>query len=321
MTGNRLTINNSQNPLLKSIDDIINRARDISNSGEPYCLAVAAAHDAAVIDAAILCQKEGIARCMLFGKPNEIKNILEKHDSDASEFEIVAAKSDRESAEGVASAASSGKANVILKGQIKTSELLRQILKKEYGLRRKGLLSHVAMQSMGTYPKLLGITDGGMVIKPTFEQKIEIIRNAVLVSRAVGVEVPRVAVLSPIDYIVEAFPDTFEAAALSKMAERQQIKNCIVDGPMSFDTAIWSQAVEYQDIHSPVAGQADILVTSSIEEGNILAKSLIQFSNASFAGIILGARIPIALVSRADDAYNKLASVALAVVVAHFIRK
>jgi len=316
-----LTLRKGDIPLLKSIDDIISRAREISNSGEPYCLAVAAAHDIAAIEAAVLCQSEGIARCMLFGNEKKIESLLNKQGANPSEFEIISTRSDKESADGVASAASSGKANVILKGIISTSVLLRQILKKEYGLRRRGLLSHVAMQSMGTYPKLLGITDGGMVIKPSFEQKVEIVRNSVMVSRAVGVEVPRIAVLSPIDYIVEAFNDTFEAAALSKMAERQQIKNCIVDGPMSLDTAIWPQAVEYQDIHSPVAGQADILVTSSIEEGNILAKSLIQFSNANFAGVISGARIPIALVSRADDAYNKLASVALAVVVAHFLGK
>jgi len=321
LTRYKLTLKNGDVPLLKTIDDIIDRAREISYGSEPYCLAIAAAHDIAAVEAAILCQKEGIARCMLFGKSKKIKSLLEEQGATPSEFEIVSTRSDKESADGVAMAASEGKANVILKGIISTSVLLRQILNKDYGLRRRGLLSHTAILSMSNYPKLLSLTDGGMVIKPTFDQKVEIIRNSVMVSRAVGVEVPRVAALSPIDYIVQAFPDTFEAAALSKMAERGQIENCIVDGPMSLDTAVWPPAVAYQKIKSPVAGQADILLTNSIEEGNILAKSLIQFSEAKFAGVIVGARIPIALVSRADDAYNKLASVALSVVVAHFIRK
>jgi len=308
-------------PLLKTVDDIIKRAREISNEGEPYCVAIASAHDKAVIGAAILCKKESIAKCLLYGKSSKIERLLEKQGENAAEYEIIHTDTDTQSAARAAYAASKGKANVILKGILSTSILLHQILKKEFGLRRRGLLSHTAMLSMRTYPKLLALTDGGMVIKPTFEQKIEIIRNSVLLCRAVGIEVPKVAVLSPIDYVVEAFPDTFEAAALSKMAERRQIRHCIIDGPMSFDTAVWSQAVEYQEIVSPVAGQADILVTSSIEEGNILTKTLIQFSDAAFAGVILGARVPIALVSRADEAYNKLASIALAVVVSHYIHR
>jgi len=306
-------------PLLLSIEDIMERAREISGSGEPYRVAVAAAHDDAVIEAIVNSQKEGIADGLLFGNAPKITSLIEQYEGNPNDFTIINTENDDESGDRAAYAASKKEANVILKGILSTGKLLRNVLKKEYGLRRKGLLSHTAVLSPDRYPKLLGLTDGGMVIRPTFEQKIEMIRNAALVSWSLGITKPKVAVLTPIDHILKTFPETFEAAALSKMAERGQIKSVIVDGPMSFDTAVWPQAAKYQGIDSPVAGQADIVLTNSIEEGNILAKSLIQFGGAGFAGVIVGANVPIALVSRADAAYNKLASIALSVVVAHYI--
>lgn len=308
-------------PLLQSMDDIIHRARALSAAGEPYRVAVAAAHDDAVIEAVVNSQKEGIAESLLFGKAPRIREMIEQNGGNPNQFNITATENDEESADRAAAAAAQGEANVILKGILNTSTLLKNVLKTKYGLRRKGLLSHTAILSPRNYPRLLGVTDGGMVVRPNFDQKVEIIRNASLVGWALGITKPRIAVLTPLDYIVQAFPETFEAAALSKMAERGQIRNCIVDGPMSFDTAVWPQAVKYQGIASSVAGQADIVLAGSIEEGNILAKSLIQFAEAGFAGVIVGANIPIALVSRADPGFFKLASIALAVVVAHYIKK
>ncbi len=306
-------------PLLLSLRDIIDRAREISSEGEPYKVAVAAAHDDAVIEAAVNSHKEGIAESLLIGNETAICELLEKYNANPKDFNIIGTENDEESGERAAIAASQGEANVILKGILSTGTLLRNVLRKEFGLRRKGLLSHTAILSPQKYPKLLGLTDGGMVITPTFSQKVEIIRNAVLVGWALGIPKPKVAVLTPIDHVVEAFPETFQAAALSKMSERGQIRKCIIDGPMSFDTAVWKLAAKYQRIDSPVAGQADIVLVGSIEEGNILAKSLIQFGGAGFGGVIIGANVPIALVSRADNAFNKLASIALAVVVAHYI--
>jgi phosphotransacetylase len=302
------------------MDDIVHRAREISNTGEPHRVAVAAAHDDAVVDAAISAHEEGVAESILVGNAVQIIGLLEERGRKASEFTIIKTESDEESAEKVGELVSAGKADVILKGIISTPKLLKIILKQKYDIRRKGLLTHSAVLSPKRYPKLLTVTDGGMVIKPTFEQKVEIIRNAVVVGWSLGIEIPKVAVLATIDYVLEDFPETFEAAALSKMAEREQIKSCAIDGPMSFDTAIWKDAVEYQGIKSEVAGQADICVAGSIEEGNILAKSLIQFAGAAFAGIIVGAKVPISLVSRSDNAYNKMASMALAVVVSHYIK-
>ena len=211
-------------------------------------------------------------------------------------------------------------AEIILKGDLATSKLLHAVLDPKYNLRRKGLLSHVALITPPRYSKSLLITDGGMVIKPDFGQKVEIIRNAVVVARALGVSVPRVAVMTTIDYVEEDFPETFEAAALSKMAQRGQIKSCLIDGPLSFDTAVWQEAADNLGIQSDVAGQADIVVVESIEEGNILAKALAQFGGASFAGVVVGARVPISLVSRADRAFNKMASVALAVVLSSYLK-
>ncbi len=308
-------------PLLTSMEDIIRRAREISSEGEPHKVAVAAAHDDAAVEAVVRSQAEGIAMGVLFGDANKINSLIEAHGGNPADFRVVGTESDDESADLTAQAVGAGEAHIIMKGILPTGKLLKCVLKQQYGLRRRGLLSHTAILSPERYPKLLGVTDGGMVIKPNFEQKIEMIRNSVLVLRALGVEVPRVAVLSTIDYIVEAFKDTFEAAALSKMAQRGQIKHCHIDGPMGFDTAIRPEAVEYQKLKSEVAGQADIVVAGSIEEANVMAKSLVLFGGASFAGVIVGAGAPISLVSRADNAFNKLASIALAVVLAHFLKE
>lgn len=309
-------------PLLTTMEDIISRARDISGNGEPLKVAVAAAHDDAAIEAVVRSQTEGIAKGILFGDADKINSLIEAHGGSPADFRVIAAENDDDSADKTAQIVSAGEAQIIMKGIIPTSKLLKSILKQKYGLRRRdGLLSHTAILSPQKYPKLLGVTDGGMVIKPTFAQKIEMIRNSVLVLRALGVETPRVAVLSTIDYVVEAFEDTFQAAALSKMAQRGQIKHCHIDGPMGFDTAIRPEAVKYQNLESNVAGQADIVLAGSIEEANVLAKSLNLFGGAAFAGVIVGAGAPISLVSRADNAFNKLASIALAVVLAHFLKE
>lgn len=311
---------NQNIPLLRSMDDIIDRAREISSSGEPHRVAVAGAHDNEVIEAVISAQEEGIADAVLIGNGKQIISLLEQHDRHPSDYNVIATENDEDTAEKVAETVSNGEADIILKGFISTGKLLKIVLNQKYGLRRKGLLSHTAVLAPKRYPKLMAVTDGGMVIKPTFEQKVEIIRNAVLVGWALGIKVPKVAVLATIDQVVYSFPETFEAAALSKMAQRGQIKSCEIDGPMSFDSAILPDAFENDGLSSTVAGQADIVVTGSIEEGNILAKSLVQFGEASFAGIIVGAKVPISLVSRADNAFNKKASVALAVVVSHYIK-
>lgn len=309
-----------QFPPLSSIDGILNRAREINSAGKPFRVAVAAAHDEAVIEAVVAAYNEGLAESWLFGDASRIRSMIEAQGSHPDHFNIVDTADDEDSAVHVAAAAGQGEADIILKGILSTPKLLKNVLNEKHGLRRKGLLTHVAVLSPARYSKLLAITDGGMVIKPNFEQKIEIVRNAALVGWSLGLKVPKIAILATVDHISRSFPETFEAAALSKMAQRRQIRNCEIDGPLSFDTAVWPPAVEYQNIDSPVAGQADIVVAGSIEEGNILAKSMTLFGGARFAGVIIGAKVPISLVSRADKASNKLASIALAVIVSNYIK-
>lgn len=312
--------NTETRPLLKTMDDIICRAREINDGGKPFKVVVAAAHDDAVIDAVIMAHKENIATAILYGDAERIEKMITECGGHVEDFLIVHTPNDEEAANKAAMIAGRGEADIIMKGILPTPKLLRSVLKEEFGLRRKGLLSHTAILSPKRYHKLLALTDGGMVIKPTFEQKVEMIRNSVLVSRAIGVETPKVAVLSSIDHIVSSHLDTFEAAALSKMSQRGQLKHCIVDGPLSFDTAVWRRSMEVQGIESPIAGEADIVLTSTIEQGNLVAKSLINFGESGFAGVIIGARVPVSLVSRADSAENKLTSIALAVVVSHFMK-
>ncbi len=307
-------------PTLKSMDDIHQRAREINSIGEPYRVAVAAAHDEAVMEAVVAAHREGIANGLLFGHAARINPMIEQFGGKVGDFRVINTNNDEESATKVAESAGRGEASLIMKGILPTSRLLKSVLNEKYGLRRRGLLSHTAVLSPERYHKLLAVTDGGMVIKPTFDQKVEIIRNAVLVSRSLGIDVPKVAILSMVDQVVNSFNETFEAAALSKMGQRGQIQSCDIDGPMSFDTAVWHKSFEYQGMASSVAGHADIVVAGSIEQGNILAKSLTIFGGAAFGGVIIGANVPISLVSRADDAINKMTSIALAVVVAHYLK-
>lgn len=308
-------------PVLRSMEDILERAREINGMGEPYRVAVAAAHDEAVMEAVVAAHREGIANGVLFGHAARINPMIEQFGGNVGDFRVINTDNDEESATKAAESAGRGETSLIMKGILPTSRLLKCVLDEKYGLRRKGLLSHTAVLSPQRYHKLLAVTDGGMVIKPTFDQKVEIIRNAVLVSRALGIETPKVAILSMVDQVVNSFHETFEAAALSKMGQRAQIKFCEIDGPMSFDTAVWPKSFEIQGMVSPVAGDADIVVAGSIEQGNILAKALTLFGGAAFGGVIIGANVPISLVSRADDAINKMTSIALAVVVAHYIKK
>jgi phosphate butyryltransferase len=214
-----------------------------------------------------------------------------------------------------------GEADIIMKGFLPTSSLLRAVLAKNRGLRRSEVLSHCAVLSHSEYPRLLNITDGGMVVNPDFNQKVKIIENAVTVMRALGVEKPRVALLAATDIVNPEMPRAVEDAIIAKMADRGQIKNAVVDGPLTLDAATMPNVAEYYGINSPVAGQADVLVANSIEEGNIISKSLILFGEAVFSGVIVGAAVPVSLVSRSDPPKNKLASVAIAVILSDYLQR
>jgi len=211
----------------------------------------------------------------------------------------------------------SGQAEALMKGSLHTDELMAEVVHKDTGLRTARRITHVFIMDVPTYGKTLFITDAAVNIFPSLEEKADIVQNAVDLARALGVERPKVAILSAVETVSSKIPSTIDAAALCKMAERGQITGALLDGPLALDNAISLQAAEIKHIRSPVAGDADILVVPDMEAGNLLAKELTFLANADAAGIVLGARVPIILTSRADSVRTRLASCAVAALYAH----
>ncbi len=284
-------------------------------------VAVAAAEDSAVLQAVVEAKAQGIADAILVGNRDKICRLADQLHLDISGFSHKAADEVEAAASRAAKLAASGEADIVMKGFLPTSKLLKAVLAKEHGLKRSEVISHCAVLSIETYPRLLNITDGGMVVNPDFNQKIKIIENAVIVSKALGISRPKVALLAATDVVNPNMPRAMEDAVIAKMADRGQIRDAIVDGPLSLDAATLPKVAELFGIESPVAGQADVLVTNSIEEGNIISKSLILFGGAVFCGVIVGAAVPVSLVSRSDPPRNKLASVAIAVVLSDYLQR
>jgi phosphate butyryltransferase len=274
-------------------------------------LSVAAAQDDEVLIAVDSAKKLGIIDAVLVGDREKIIEIAANSSIDISGYEIVDCKNAVEAARTAVSLVSQGKADFLMKGLLGTADLLKAVLDKEIGLRGKGLLSHVMLYSVPSYHKILFLTDGGMVTYPDLNQKIQLVQNAVKVAKALGVDPIHVAPLCAVEVINPDMQATLDAAALSKMSQRGQIKDCIIDGPLALDNAISKEAAKHKGITSPVAGEADILLVPNIESGNLLGKSLTYFAGAKSAGVIMGAKCPIVLVSRADTHEAKLNSIAL----------
>ena len=205
-----------------------------------------------------------------------------------------------------------GRAELLMKGSLHTDELLGAVVKRDTGLRTPRRISHVFIMDVPTYHKPIMITDAAVNIAPTLEEKRDILQNAIDLAHALGRERPKVAILSAVETVNPKIPSTIEAAALCKMAERGQITGAILDGPLAFDNAISAEAARIKGIESPVAGDADILLVPDLEAGNMLAKNLTFLSRADAAGLVLGARVPIILTSRADNERTRLASCAVA---------
>jgi len=214
-----------------------------------------------------------------------------------------------------------GKAELLMKGSLHTDELLGAVVARETGLRTARRISHVFIMDVPTYHKVLMITDAAINIAPTLEDKVDICQNAVDLARTLGVATPKVAVLAAVETVNSKMPATIEAAALCKMADRGQIKGALVDGPLAFDNAISKEAAEVKEIRSEVAGDPDILLVPDLESGNMVAKLLTFLAKADSAGLVLGARVPIILTSRADSVRSRIASCAVAKLAAHARRK
>jgi phosphate butyryltransferase len=209
-----------------------------------------------------------------------------------------------------------GHADLAMKGRIETGEFLRAALDREVGLRVGRLFTHVAAFELPGFDRLLFVTDSGVVVAPTLEQKVEIVQNAIMVAQRLGVSEPKVAVLAASEMVNPKIPTTMDAANLAKMADRRQIQGGIVDGPLALDNAISPESAEIKGIHSPVAGCADILVAPDVEAGNMLAKAITYFAKGKMAAVVVGSKSPLVVASRSDPHETKLVSMALAVVLA-----
>ena len=297
--------------MIKRLDDLI----ELAKAKKKKTLSVAVAQDNVVLKAVVEAVKLQIVDAILVGDEDKIKEIAVKENLCLEHIRIVDEKNVISAAAKAVELVSNGEAHFIMKGMLGTSDLLKAVLNKEAALRGKGLLSHVMVYDVPTYHKLLLLTDGGMVTYPELKEKIEIINNAVEVAHALQIEVPKVAPICAVEVVNPSMQATLDAAALSQMNKRGQIKGCLIDGPLGLDNAISKEAAEHKGIISDVAGDSDILLVPSIEAGNFLGKSLTYFAKAESAGIIVGAKCPVVLVSRADSAKSKLYSIALGAVV------
>ncbi|HEY2186148.1 MAG TPA: phosphate acetyltransferase [Xanthobacteraceae bacterium] len=259
----------------------------------------------------------GIIVPILVGPTAKISAVAKQHGIDISRYQLVdVAHSDAAAVKGV-QLIHEGKGELLMKGSLHTDELMRAVTAGTTGLRTARRISHVFIMDVPTYPETLFITDAAINIFPDLEAKRDIVQNAIDLYTQVGLGIPRVAILSAVETVTPKIPSTIDAAALCKMADRGQITGGVLDGPLAFDNAIDPQATEIKGIKSPVAGRAQILVVPDLEAGNMLAKNLTFLAKAGSAGIVLGARVPIVLTSRADSVRARMASCAVAVLYAH----
>jgi phosphate acetyltransferase len=263
----------------------------------------------------------GIIIPILVGPKAKIAAAARQHDVDISRFEIVDAAHTEDAAARAVELIHEGKGELLMKGSLHTDELMRAVTASATGLRTARRISHVFIMDVPTYPETLFITDAAINIFPDLNAKRDIIQNAIDLFTQVGLGSPRVAILSAVETVTSKIPSTIEAAALCKMAERGQITGGIVDGPLAFDNAIDPEAAKIKGIQSPVAGRAQILVVPDLEAGNMLAKNLSFLAKADAAGLVLGARVPIILTSRADSVRTRMASCAVAVLFANARRR
>lgn len=294
----------------------LSELREIVKKAPKKKLVVAAAHDEHSMGAIVDATKMKVVDAMLVGDKEKINRIGDKLELDLSKIEIIDEPNLSESVAKAVKLVHFGDADILMKGNVGTSILLKGILNKEWGLRHNEILSHIAIFEVPAYHhKLIALTDVAMNIAPTLTDKVKILRNSIEFLHKLGIEEPKIAVLGAVELVNEMMPATMDAALLSKMADRGQIPNCLIDGPLAFDNAISAEAAEHKGIKSDVAGMADLLLLPDIEAGNMLYKSFIFFANAKVAANILGASAPIVLTSRSDSEESKLDSICLAAAV------
>jgi len=297
------------------------RLMELTSGGEPESTAVAHPCSAAAILAVVEAVEAGLIAPILVGPEGRIRQAAEEAEKDISGFRLVAADHSHDAAAKAVALVRSGEARLLMKGSLHTDELMGAVVPSATGLRTERRISHAYIMDVPGHPTPLIITDAAINIAPSLGEKADIIRNAIDLAHVVGIEEPRVAILSAVETVNPDIPSTLEAAALCKMADRGQITGGLLDGPLAFDNAISEAAAREKGIVSPVAGKAEILVVPNLEAGNMLAKQLTFLGRADAAGIVLGARVPIILTSRADSLRTRLASCAIAVLMARAATK
>lgn len=292
----------------KNFDELIAK---VQKNNHIKRVVVVAAHDEHTLEAVFKARKDKIVEPILVGNKSEIKEMLNKLHQNLDDEDIIDTSTDNESAEKAVELINNNKADFIMKGKIQTADLLRVVVSKKSGLRTNKLMSHVAFNEVPSYHKLLITTDGGLVMYPDLEKKKQVLENAVEVLLNIGYDQPKVAVLAAVEKINEKMPESVDAAKLKDMNQNGEIKNCIVEGPISYDLAMSKESAKIKGYNSPVVGNPDILLVPNITTGNILGKSLVYSANAKMAGFITGAKAPIVLTSRGASSEEKYLSIVI----------
>jgi phosphotransacetylase len=269
----------------------------------------------------IAAAKAGLITPLLVGPKEQICRVAEKANLDVSPYEIVAAADAEESASIAANLAASGKARALMKGSLHTDQYMHAVLQRENHLRTSRLLSHCMLIAAPAYSRTIIVSDAAVNIAPDLDQKRDIVQNAIILARALGISEPKVAILAAVETVNSKMQATLDAAALAKMADRRQIVGGIVDGPLDLDIAVDKEAARVKGVETPVAGVANILIAPNIEAGNMMYKELTFMAGAQSAGLVMGARVPVILTSRADTPQARLFSCALAVLFAEASEK
>ncbi|MCW8842748.1 MAG: bifunctional enoyl-CoA hydratase/phosphate acetyltransferase [Rhodobacteraceae bacterium] len=294
-------------------DRMLAATRDL----DPIPTAVVHPCDAASLEGALYAYQNGLIIPILVGPKSKIEAAAEEAKIDIQGFEIVDSLHSHDSARKSVCLVHEAKAKALMKGALHTDELMGEIVHKERGLRTERRMSHIFVLDVPAYPKPLLISDAAINIFPDLETKADIVQNAIELAQAIGVETPKVAILSALETVNPRIPSTVEAAALCKMADRHQITGGILDGPLAFDNAVSREAAETKGIISDVAGDPDILIAPDLEAGNMIAKQLMYLAGADSAGLVLGGRVPVMLTSRADGTLSRVVSAALAQLLVH----
>ena len=298
-------------------DTKYDRVLELAARREPVATAVAHPCEESILQAVVEAARRRMMTPLLVGPAAKIRAVAAESRLDIGGLKIVDTPHSHGAAAKAVELVRRGEAQILMKGSLHTDELMAAVVARETGLRTERRISHVFIMDVPTYHKALIVTDAAINIFPTLEDKVHIVQNAIDLAYALGLARPKVAILSAVETVTPKIPSTVEAAALCKMAERGQITGGVLDGPLAFDNAISKEAAQTKGIKSEVAGDPDILLVPDLEAGNMLAKQLTFLLKADAAGIVLGARVPIVLTSRADSLRTKLASCAVAVLLAH----